>query len=628
LNRFIKKNKMLILNSLITLIIIVSGFNFFSIHAKAAELNLPFNTRVEGLLTTEQESVIYKFQLTQAGRVTFDISSYVDTTTYIKLTDNYNNEILEDSETSSSANPAKYYNEMDLEAGTYFLEIYDGQYYYENTGKFNVRLGFSPANNNEVEPNNGTVQAQPLPFNTLVNGFLSWNDGVDVYKITVPKSGRVSVDLSSFVDSNTYITLIDDKNNEIIDESISGSSINPASFKEQVDLEPGTYYLKVHDEQYYYLNSGKYQLKVGLVLANSSDKEPNNGTVNAQPLAYNQSTTGFLAWNDSIDVYKVIVPKAGRIYIDLTSFIDTKTSLTLLDSSNREVASEDVFGSSTNPGKFYKYIDLSAGTYYLKVEDDNYYYVHTGKYTVKVTAPHLLPPLTIGLVSDKTTVLSGKTSPNLQVVLKVSGKEYKKSADSKGNVYFTIPKQKVGSKLEAFVTNSYGTKKVTVTVVDKTAPGIPKVNSIADNHSIIKGKTEPYAYVYAKVGTKQIGYGKANIRGEFTLKIPKQKAGVNISVFAKDKAGNIGPAKVLKVLDKTAPSRPTITKVFPKITGKAEKGSIVFIYNGKKLLGKQTVTSKGTFSIKIASQKKGSVMKVYTRDKAGNNSQAVTIRVK
>lgn len=622
----IKKNKMLILNSLVTLIIIVGGFNFFSINAKAAEVTLPFNTKVDGLLTTNQDSIVYKFQLTQAGRVTFNISSYVDTNTYIKLSDQNNNEIFDDSETSSSTNPAKYYNEMDLEAGTYYLEIYDGQSYYENTGKFNVLLGFSPANNNEVEPNNGTVQAQALPFNTLVNGFLSWNDGVDVYKITVPKSGRVSIDLSSFVDTKTYINLIDDKNNEIIDDYINGSSINPASYKEQVDLEPGTYYFKVYDDGYY-LNSGKYQLKVGLVLANSNDKEPNNGTVNAQSLAYNQATIGFLAWNDTVDYYKVTVPKTGRIYIDLTSYIDTRTSITLLDSYNNEIASESLIGSSSNPGKFYKYIDLSAGTYYLKVEDDNYY-AHTGKYILKITAPHLLPPLTIGLVSDKTTVLSGKTSPNLQVTLKVSGKEYKKSADSKGNFYFSIPKQKVGSKIEAFVSNSYGTKKVTVTVVDKTAPGLPKVNSIADNHTIIKGKTEPYASVYAKVGTKQIGYGKANIRGEFTIKIPKQKAGVSISVFAKDKAGNIGPAKVLKVLDKTAPSSPKITKVFPKITGKAEKGSTVYIYNGKKLLGKQTVTSKGTFSIKIASQKKGSIMRVYTRDKAGNNSKAVTIRVK
>jgi hypothetical protein len=85
---------------------------------------------------------------------------------------------------------------------------------------------------------------------------------------------------------------------------------------------------------------------------------------------------------------------------------------------------------------------------------------------------------------------------------------------------------------------------------------------------------------------------------------------------------------MLKVLDKKATIRLTITNVFLKITGKAEKGSTVYIYNGKKLLGKQTVTCKGTFTIKISFQKKGSVMKVYTRDKAGNNSKAVTIRVK
>ncbi|WP_246017766.1 Ig-like domain-containing protein [Mesobacillus subterraneus] len=622
----INKHKMWRLTSVFALVILI-GLNLFSIQAKAAEVNLPFNTKVEGLLTTAQDSIIYKIQVTKAGRVTFDINSFVDSGTYIKLSDSYNNVIFDDGQTSSSQNPAKYFNAVDLEAGNYFLEIYDGNY-NEYTGKFNVTLGFTPANNNEFEPNNGTVQAQPLSFNTLVNGYLSWNDKVDVYKITVPKSGRVSIDLSSFVDKTTYVSLIDNKNNIIIDDYINSSSINPAAYKEQRDLEPGTYYLKIFNGDEYSINTGKYQLKVGILLANSDDKEPNNGTVNAQPLAFSQQTSGFLSWNDSVDVYKITVPKSGRIYFDFSSYIDTRASITLLDSFNKVIADDIVYGSSANPGKFNGYSDLSSGTYYLKVENDNYYDLHSGKYFIKISAPHLLAPLNMGLVSDKTTVITGKTSPNLLVTLKVSDKLYKKSADTKGNFKFTIPKQKVGSKIEAFVTNGYGTKKVIVKVVDKTPPGIPTVNRIADNQTVIKGKTEPYAIMYAKVGKKQIGYGKANAKGYYTIKISKQKAGTSIKVYARDKAKNIGPEKTVKVLDKTAPYSPRITDVFPEISGNAEKGSTVYIYNGKKLLGKQKVTNKGEFSIGVKAQKKGSTLKVYARDKAGNKSRSITIRIK
>lgn len=63
------------------------------------------------------------------------------------------------------------------------------------------------------------------------------------------------------------------------------------------------------------------------------------------------------------------------------------------------------------------------------------------------------------------------------------------------------------------------------------------------------------------------------------------------------------------------------------ITGKAEKSAKLYVYKGTKLLGQGVVTSKGTYSVKIAKQKKGTTLKVYAKDAAGNKSKVKTVKV-
>ncbi|WP_255472906.1 Ig-like domain-containing protein [Planomicrobium sp. CPCC 101079] len=86
----------------------------------------------------------------------------------------------------------------------------------------------------------------------------------------------------------------------------------------------------------------------------------------------------------------------------------------------------------------------------------------------------------------------------------------------------------------------------------------------------------------------------------------------------------------MKVVDKTAPSVPTVNKINSKTTtasGKGEKAATVLIYNGSKKIGQGTVDSKGHYNVKIKAQKKGSSLKMYAKDKAGNKSRIKTVKV-
>ena len=59
-------------------------------------------------------------------------------------------------------------------------------------------------------------------------------------------------------------------------------------------------------------------------------------------------------------------------------------------------------------------------------------------------------------------------------------------------------------------------KGTNLKVADKTPPAAPKVNSVNDKSTSVKGKTEAGATVTVKVKNKKLGEAKANKKGEFT----------------------------------------------------------------------------------------------------------------
>lgn len=80
-----------------------------------------------------------------------------------------------------------------------------------------------------------------------------------------------------------------------------------------------------------------------------------------------------------------------------------------------------------------------------------------------------------------------------------------------------------------------------------------------------------------------------------------------------------------------APSKPILNSITYKqssLTGKAETFATISVYRGKTFLKSANVTTKGTFSISIGKQKRGTVLTVYAKDASGNISSAASIKVK
>ncbi|MBT2724297.1 Ig-like domain-containing protein [Bacillus sp. ISL-46] len=273
-----------------------------------------------------------------------------------------------------------------------------------------------------------------------------------------------------------------------------------------------------------------------------------------------------------------------------------------------------------------------AGTELVIIATDNAGNISNAS-TIKVidkTAPAVL---TVNTVSDKSTGVTGTTEAGATVTIIIGTKSYTAKADSKGNYKVIIPVQKAGTKLIITAKDAAGNVSVakSITVLDKTAPGIPTVSTVSDLTKVVTGKAEIGATVTVTIRTKKYT-AKADAKGNFKVTIPVQKAGTKLIVIAKDAAGNISIAKSVIVIDKTAPFAPkiktTVKSTTKEVTGTAEAYSTITIKVGSKVIGTAKADSKGNFKVKIKAQKKKAIISVTATDKARNISKATTVKVK
>ncbi|GIN86311.1 cell wall-associated protease [Heyndrickxia sporothermodurans] len=238
-------------------------------------------------------------------------------------------------------------------------------------------------------------------------------------------------------------------------------------------------------------------------------------------------------------------------------------------------------------------------------------------------------------IADNQSIVTGSAVKGSKVQVKKGSKVIgKATVSSKGIFSVKIPVQKSKQRLQVIVTDSTGMAKATLAIYVKKgkAPAAPKVNTISNKTTYVTGKAQPEANVVIKNASKKIiGQGKTNAKGEFKVKIKKQKAGTALYLTSVDLAKRTSSAVKVVVKDKIAPAAPKVNAVTSQATavkGKAEKSSTVTVKTKSKTLGKAKADKKGNFSVKIKKQKSGTVLYVTAKDKAGNISKVTKVTVK
>ncbi|WP_230931934.1 Ig-like domain-containing protein [Priestia sp. TSO9] len=243
------------------------------------------------------------------------------------------------------------------------------------------------------------------------------------------------------------------------------------------------------------------------------------------------------------------------------------------------------------------------------------------------------PPV-VDAVTSLSTFISGKTEANAVITIKngtkliASGK-----ADGKGQFKVTIPKQTPGVKLAVTAkdaANNYSSNTFVTVSAAQTKPVLPTVNTLTEKSTAVTGTGEKNASIYIKVGGKIIASGKIDGNGKFSVKIPAQKAGTEVTAVLQNKVG-YSPYKIVKVQDTTPPAPPTVnavTSLSTFISGKTEANAVITIKSGTKLIASGKADGKGQFKVTIPKQKTGVKLAVTAKDATGNTSSATNLSVK
>ncbi|OED33084.1 hypothetical protein BHE17_11735 [Planococcus maritimus] len=239
-----------------------------------------------------------------------------------------------------------------------------------------------------------------------------------------------------------------------------------------------------------------------------------------------------------------------------------------------------------------------------------------------VTAPEI--PVVDG-VTDQDTSVTGTGEAGTEVTVTKDDEVLGiGTVDGDGNFEVDIPAQPGGTELGVFLTDDAGltSEAVVISVEDITAPEAPVVDDFDDDDTEVTGTGEPGAEVI--VTTPDDTYtGVVDEDGNFSVEIPVQDEGTEITVELEDEDGNVSEEVVITVGDGTAPDAPVLEQVTNKstsVSGKAEAGSTVVIKKGSTELARGKAGTDGRFDLDIEPQAGGTVLTAVAIDAAGNES--------
>lgn len=231
---------------------------------------VPFDVNINGQIAINDSCDIYKITLPTSGCVTFNFCINNVNNVYFDLMYGSGSNI---DSLLMNRDTRDYKYSYNLTAGTYFIKFSAYNWGYKG-GNYTFSASFASANETYTYENNYINDVKSLsaiPFNKKINGQLAINDDCDYYKINVPTSGYVSIEVQNY--TNQYLYIYNSLENKIASTYFSSSQ---RDYSLCYELKAGTYYLKFSKYEFYY-NTGNYNFKIKFSLYNSSNiKAVNN----------------------------------------------------------------------------------------------------------------------------------------------------------------------------------------------------------------------------------------------------------------------------------------------------------------------------------------------------------------
>jgi hypothetical protein len=261
---------------------------------------LAFGETYSDELTSENNSVQWSFYVPKAGKVTINVkcSSAELGRTSVSWVDNSGLQIYQGQIISGG-----YNRNMDLEAGTYYIEISAPS----NTrfGVYSISADYVPAENLVSRTNTTRDAALEIRSGQSVGGIITHQNNNEYYKIILTQAGKITVNLTcqGSVLGGTNVRLINE-----IGMQIQQGTIISGAYSRSSDVEAGTYYIEI--SQSTNGNTGAYSLTV-----TTSSVTPANNTITVTASPANSGTvTGGGTVQANASVTLTATPNTGWFF--------------------------------------------------------------------------------------------------------------------------------------------------------------------------------------------------------------------------------------------------------------------------------------------------------------------------
>ena len=231
-----------------------------------------------------------------------------------------------------------------------------------------------------------------------------------IHSFTLTTSGTVTINVNTNFNTAAlvYNASTDEPYIAGTNHGIYGQPSSPATETFKLDLEAGNYYIKISGSSLNEHSTGTYLIKIAQTASGANETEPNDSFEQAMGLPQNSLVTGFISLDNPCDFYKISLSSNQKILLTMILHDNAESEISkriTIYNSDYEQQSTNDFYSDTAGGSDTKEIELTKGTYYLKVDNAGFHQ-YTGKYQIRwKKAP--VPVSTVNITGEN-IVYAGK----------------------------------------------------------------------------------------------------------------------------------------------------------------------------------------------------------------------------